>query len=245
VVGNPAAGRSGESELLEAAQALGGGVGELSCDPRCMTGVGPTSQRPPSQQEDTAAEVDGAPEPSPAMVRAARFNAANMLRSLLPLVVICLLVVGWNAFRQNPGDPVREVDPSSTVQLAAARAAYPVPAPAGLGEGYRPTSARTDAGKAGEGDPVTLEIGYVTPSQEFARFVVSDDPRAAPLRSVLNGAKQRDSVQVAGETWTRSTTERGETALTRRDGDVTVLVTGSASEEELETVAGAVRPYSG
>ena len=32
---------------------------------------------------------------------------------------------------------------------------------------------------------------------------------------------------------------------TRTDGDVTVLVTGSAPDEELEAVAGAVRPYSG
>jgi hypothetical protein len=33
--------------------------------------------------------------------------------------------------------------------------------------------------------------------------------------------------------------------LTREDGGATVAVTGSASEEELETVAGAVAPYTG
>src|SRR5215218_6609396 len=111
-----------------------------------MTGTGPTSQQPPAAGEDAA--------PSPAVQRANRMSAANMLRSLLPLVVICLLIVGWTTLRQKSDEGVREVNPASTVQLAAARAAYAVPAPTGLDADYRVTSARTDAGNAGQGDPV-------------------------------------------------------------------------------------------
>ena len=95
------------------------------------------------------------------------------------------------------------------------------------------------------GKTVTLQIGYVTPSQEFAGFAESDDPRADAIASVLDGARPRGSVQIDGRSWARSTTERGETALTLKVGSVTVVVTGSASEKELETVAGAVRTYSG
>lgn len=168
-----------------------------------------------------------------------------MLRSMGPLVLICLALVGWMAFQQSGIDPVRQVDPASTVQLAAARADYPVAAPAGLPDGYRPTSARTDAGEARIGDPVTLEIGYLTPSEEFAGFVVSDDARAAAVDDVLAGAQEQGTVDLAGQTWTRGTTERGETVLFRTDGEVTALVSGSASDEELATVAQAVRPYSG
>jgi Protein of unknown function (DUF4245) len=204
-----------------------------------MTGSHPTDQRPQPTPE-------GAPAPSSAIERANRLSAANMLRSLLPLVVIVLAIVGWQAFRQGPDEnPVKPIDPSSTVQLAASRAGYPVPVPTGLPDGYRPTSARTDAGNAGEGDPVTLQIGYVTPSDQYAGFVVSDDPAADPLTAVLTGAHDAGTVDVGGQTWTRSTTERGETALSRTDAGVTVLVTGSAPEGELETVAGSVRPYSG
>jgi hypothetical protein len=207
-----------------------------------MTGSGPTSSRP---QDDApagaAAEV--APAPSPAIERANRMSAANMVRSLLPLVVICLVLVGWQSLQQKADEGVRVVDPSSAVQLAAARASYAVPAPAGLGKGYRPTSARTDAGNATEGDPVTLEIGYLTPSEKFAGFVVSDDRRAAPLTAVLDGARKRGTVELGGSTWTRETTRRGETALVREAEGVTVVVTGSAAEEELETVAAAVEPY--
>jgi len=197
-----------------------------------MTGDGPTRQLPP-------------PSPSPAADRAARFNAANMARSLLPLVAIILLVVGWNAFRQDGVDPVQTVDPSSTVQLASSRASYPLVVPTGLPKGYRPTSAHTDAGRAREGDPVTLQIGYVTPSTRYAGFVESDDPRADALTAVLNGAHKRGSVDVGGTSWTRATTRRGETALWTRSGSVTVLVSGSAAEAELAAVAGSVRPYSG
>jgi hypothetical protein len=205
-----------------------------------MTEVGPMNQRPHSPEEAPAPTVD------PAVQRAARMNAANMVRSLAPLVLICLVIVWWTSFRQGPDvNRVRQIDPSSTVDLAAARASYPILIPQGLDDGYRPTSARTDAGAAAVGDPVTLEIGYVTPSEEFAGFVVSDDRRADPLAKVLNGAREQGSVDVGGRSWTRSTAGNGETVLSSQDGAAIVAVSGSASEEELEAVAAAVAPYSG
>ena len=202
-----------------------------------MTGVGPSGQHAPTPAEQS-------PPVSPAIERANRMNAANMLRSLLPLVVICLLIVGWQAFRSSGDVGVRTVDPSSTVQLAAARAGYQILVPTGLDEEYRSTSARTDAGAAGEGDPVTLEIGYLTPSEEFAGFVVSDDRGADPVTAVLGGATEQGTVEIGGERWTRSTTAQDETALSREADGVIVLVTGSASEDELVTVAAAVEPYT-
>jgi hypothetical protein len=206
-----------------------------------MTGVGPTDQRPHPAEGETPPP----PAVSPAIERANRLNASNMLRSLLPLVVICLLIVAWANFRSSGDVGVRTVDPSNSVALAAARASYDLLVPQGLDEDYRPTSVRTDAGSAADGDAVTLEIGYLTPQEEFAGFVVSDDPRADPVAAVLDGAQAQGSVEVDGVTWSRSLTERDETALSREDGGVIVVVTGSASDEELEAVAAAVRPYSG
>ncbi len=205
-----------------------------------MTGPGPTSQTPHEQE-------DGVPAPAvnPALERANRLNTANMLRSMLPLVLICLVIVWWTSFRQSADVGVRTVDPSTTVQLAAARAGYAVLVPAGLDRDYLVTSARTDAGNAGEGDPVTLEIGYLTPAEEYAGFVVSDDPRADPIATVLDGAQEQDTLEIGGQTWTRSITEKDETALSREAEGVTVVVTGSARDEELETVAAAVQEDAG
>jgi cytoskeletal protein RodZ len=212
-----------------------------------MTDVGSTSPRPADRPASGApgGATAQAAAPSPAVERANRMSASNMIRSLVPLVVICLLLVAWQAFRASTEETVREVDPASTVELAAGRAGYPMVAPTGLPEDYRSTSARSDAGFADEGDPVTLEVGYLTPSEEFAGFIVSDDPRAEPVRTVLDGAAEDGSVDVEGRSWTRLTTERGETALTREADGVVVVVTGSAPEGELRTVAAAVEPVDG
>ena len=206
-----------------------------------MTEVGTPGQPAP---DGAPGPPENAPANSPAEERARRLTAGNMLRSLLPLVAVVLLLAGWNVLRTPHTDPVHPIEPSSTVQLAAARAGYPMLAPQGLPAGFRPTSARTDAGSARPGGPVTVQIGYVTPKQQYAGFAVSDDPRADALTSVLDGAREEGIVQVAGQAWTRSRTQRGETALSRQVGGVIVLVTGSADEGELETLAAAVRPYS-
>ena len=200
-----------------------------------MTDIGSPEQSPEAEQTSSA---------SPAARRARRLTAVNMVRSLAPLLLVVLLLVGWNALRQGRTDPVHQIDPSSTIHLAATRASFPMEVPTGLPKGYRPTSAQTDAGAAKKGAPVTLQIGYVSPKEQFVGFAISDDPHADALTSVLDGAQQLGSVGIGGATWTRSRTHRGETALSRTTGDVTVLVTGSASEAELETVAAAVRPYS-
>lgn len=220
-----------------------------------MSGIGPTSQ-PPEQSAAgaTSTTTDAAPEtpppPSSPQARAARLNAANMARSLLPLVAIILAIVGWQYFNTSSPDPVHPVDTSGTVKLAASEAAYPLQVPTGLPKGYQPTSINTDAGNEKPGAPVTLQIGYVTPSGDFAGFVESDDPHATALAAVLAHATRHGTVGIGGQTWTRWSYEHAgtnstETALTRQVGGVTLLVNGSASERELTTVAGAVRPYSG
>jgi hypothetical protein len=181
---------------------------------------------------------------SPAVERLQRFTAANMIRSLLPLVLGCLLVVGITAIRQNPDDPVREVDTSSAERAVSQLASYQLLVPRGLSDDWRPTSVRTDAGQASPGDPVSLQIGWLTPAEEFAEYVVSDDPEAAALTDVLDDGTQAGSQQVDGDTWQRLTTERGETALTRTEGTATLVVTGSASDDELTTLAGSLAPYT-
>ena len=177
--------------------------------------------------------------------RAAKFTAANMVRSLLPLTVIVLVLVGVVALRQNSADPVRPVEISSGIQLAAARASYPLLVPQDLPDDWRPTSIRTDAGNATEaGDPVTLAIGWVTPDEEYAGYVVGDDPRADDLDAVLSGATEQGTAQIGGRSWVQLTTARDETAYRLDAGDdVTAVVTGSASDDELRTLAAAVAPY--
>lgn len=213
-------------------------MGELCCDPRGMADTAPQGQRAP--------EPDPAPAaPSAAQVRAQKFNAANMVRSLLPLTVIVLVVVGLVTLRQTPEDPVRTVETASTIQLAAARAGYELLVPQDLSDQWRPTSVRTDAGDAVEdGDPVTLQIGWFSPDDQYAGYVVTDDSGADAVTDVLDDATAEGTSELGGRTWERFTTAREETAL-RFEGDgVVALVTGSAADGELETLAASVGPYS-
>jgi hypothetical protein len=201
-----------------------------------MTGAGPSDQQqqtPPGEER---------PPPVSAVERANRMSAGNMLRSLAPLVVICLLAVGWLAFlRDDEVDPVPPIDPSGSIGRAADYAAYDLEAPSGLPEGYRATD--TDI-TGTTGTQVTLGVDYATPSGEYVGFVTSDDPQAPAVDDVLDGAEAEGTVEIDGVEWTRSTTARDETALSREAGGVTVLVTGSADEEELRTVAAAVGPVA-
>ncbi|GAB3356661.1 DUF4245 domain-containing protein [Modestobacter lapidis] len=204
-----------------------------------MPDPGPRGQRPDEQ----LTQVPPAAVPPPATSRAAAFTPANMVRSLLPLTVLILVIVGVTTLRQNPADPVREVDPGPSISLAAERAGYPLLVPQGLPDGWRPTSVRTDAVDGAAGDPVTLEIGWLTPAEQYAGFVISDRRDADPLDDVLADATDAGTTQIGGVTWDRRTTERGETALTRTEGPVTLLITGSAPDEELAALAAAVAPY--
>jgi hypothetical protein len=61
---------------------------------------------------------------------------------------------------------------------------------------------------------------------------------------VVGDAEEEGDVEIGGQTWQRLATGRGETAFVREEDGVTLVVTGSASDEELETVAAAVEPYS-
>lgn len=205
----------------------------------------PPVDTPPAAGPAAPAEdlVPGRSGFSPAEVRALKFTARNMVWSLLPLVALVLVVVWWTQLRQ-PDDPVRPVEIGSSAYLAAQRADYPLLVPQGLPAGWQPTSVRTDAGAATRpGDPVTLQIGWYTAGGDYAGYVISDDARASALTAVLDGAKADGTVQVGGVPWQKSTTRRGETALSRTEGQATLLVTGSASEQELETLAGAATPY--
>jgi hypothetical protein len=204
-----------------------------------MSEIGQQGQQPGGASPATSES----PAP-PAVDRMQRFTAANMIRSLLPLVLGCLLIVGVTALRQNPEDPVRVVETANAERAVSELAGYPLLVPRGLSDGWRATSVRTNAGSASTGDPVTLQIGWLTPAEDFAEYVASDDPEAQALTEVLEHATEDGTQQVGGETWQRLTTERGETALTRTEGPATLVVTGSASDDELQTLAGSLEPYA-
>lgn len=167
-----------------------------------------------------------------------------LLRALIPLTLFVVLAVIFAWPRDADETKVTTVDPSPAIAQARERAPYPLlaPAPSGpsaLGQHWRPTSTRIEAG-ATDADPFAFRISYVTPDGEYAMFLESDDAPAA-VAAIAGPTEAKGDHSIDGATWTRAeTSKKGETVLTRTIGDVTVLVTGSASLDELSELAGSL-----
>jgi hypothetical protein len=176
-----------------------------------------------------------------------------LFRALIPLalLVLVVIVIAWPRGTDNGG--VHPIDPNPVISQAREQAPYQLLAPVASGVGALPagwqaTSARIDDASAP--DPADslelasgvyqLRVGYVTPNKDYAQFEESNDAQEAVL-SESGPRTPGDPVKVGSDTWQSGTySDNGETLLFRSVGDVTVIVTGSASLDELKTLAAAL-----
>lgn len=172
--------------------------------------------------------------------RLGKLTTANMLRSMLPLVVMVLALAYFCS--PHDVDPITEIDPADSISYAASLAEIPLPVPH-LENTWRPTSVEVAGPEDGQPGPVTLTIGYLTPAEEFARYVVSTDPGSELLEDLLRDAETVGRLTIEGQAWTLMTTGRGEQLYLRTDGDLRLVVTGSAGQDELRTLTESLRPY--
>jgi hypothetical protein len=169
--------------------------------------------------------------------RRAGQTVRDMTLSLTVIVVIVGIVV---AFQERGGQRVRVIDPAPTYAGARNAAAYPVRVPRPP-SGWRPTSARNDLS---EGGRLTLRVGFLTPTGQYAGLVESDVARDALLgRELSPGVRPTGSLTVSGVPWQwLPARKRGDRAIARTAAGVTYLVFGSAGPEELRVLAASLRP---
>jgi hypothetical protein len=130
-------------------------------------------------------------------------------------------------------------------QLWAMRndAPYTVYAPEGLPPTWRPTSSRLH-GLDGGGGPVAWHLGFVTPSDQYAALEQSNEKAADYVPRMTNNKKPVGTQQVNGVTWTkyhRKDKKANSLARTLPNG-VSLVVTGTASYEELAVLAASLKP---
>jgi len=171
-----------------------------------------------------------------------KMSAANMLRSLLPLIVMVLALAYFCS--PQDGDPVVEIDPTNSINYAASLSEAQLLVP-DLPQSWRATSVDVVGPADSQPGPVTLTIGYVTPDQEFARYVVSNDPDSELIAELLTDAETAGQPSWDGKPWDGFLTSRDERLYLRSDGDLQIVVTGSATEDELRTLAESLIPYRG
>lgn len=204
------------------------------------TGVAPSDHTPAA--DGPVAPADASQNDSgKAPKKPNRISLSNIVRSMGILLV---LVVGAVFLQQRGGNPVPTVDPTQTLIGSAQRAHYGVLAPAGLSSGWKDTSAR-DA--TGAGGTLTVELGYVTPSGQFAQLVQSDTEATTFDKARLSGAGAKplgSAVQVAGRSWVPYPPNKsGDRAWLATSKGVRILMTGNASAREFSELATSLRPF--
>jgi hypothetical protein len=157
----------------------------------------------------------------------------------------CLVVVGLVILitpRRNEGAMPR-ADYRGDLSGLMAIAPYQVQAPQGLPPQWYPTSTRL-SGRAG--GPISWHLGFYTPGKEYAALEESNETADGAghfVDRMTSQGRPDGTAQVAGATWDRTfRQDKKQRSLVRRLPGVTVVVTGTASYEELAVLAGSLRP---
>ncbi|WP_242614379.1 DUF4245 domain-containing protein [Actinomadura roseirufa] len=209
----------------------------------------PAPERPATGDAAPSASAPSAPAPSaPATIEvspAVHKRLTTGLGGFTMAMGACLLLV-LAVFVITPRH-AKEVLPTVDYQshLWALRndAPFTVYAPEGLPARWRPTSSRLHGlGEARK--PVAWHLGFVTPSDEYAALEQSNEKASEYVPRMTNNRKTLGTQQVAGFTWTkyyRKDKKANSLARTLPDG-VSLVVTGTASYEELAVLAASLRP---
>jgi hypothetical protein len=175
--------------------------------------------------------------------RRGRQTVADMARSLglMALVIAALLFLGPARSLLFPGDDrMPAVDYTNAVHKFATLVGPGVPVPPTTSPtGWRATSASVSRSS----NVVRLHIGWAVPGTHYAGLDEATGDPAELVRAVLGsrGGSVVGAVDIAGSTWQRRISARGEQALTRTVGDVTVVVTGNARPDDLARLAALLR----
>ena len=164
----------------------------------------------------------------------------DMARSLglMAVVIAALLLIGPARTLIFPGSArMQPVDYSDQVK-AFARVAGSVLSPVGVPGGWRANAATFSS----SAHTARLHVGFATPGSRFAGLDETNGHPAKLIAEVLGkrGATVTSTTTISGQTWDERRSDRGEEALTLTSGGLTVVVTGSATDAQLRTLAGSL-----
>jgi hypothetical protein len=163
-----------------------------------------------------------------------------MVRSLGLIAVIVAVTLIFVPGLIHPGKsdraaPVDYSDVVSGFHQVTGKAAL---TPAALPAGWSANAAALTGPAAAE----HMHVGFAVPGSEYAGLEESVAPAATFARSVVgaSGAIPIDHLTLNGNRWLVSTSSRGEYTLRRTTRGVSVIVTGSATPQQLQSLAAAL-----
>ena len=182
------------------------------------------------------------------VTRATGRTTRDLLQSILPLAVVVLLFAGMAGMCTfSPGHPETDRGAAPTVDAPAelARAARSVdfavrdprlpPDWQANSFGLRPVGEDMSG-------PRAVRVGWLLPAGGYLRLSQSDaaEPDLVRLETGQRRPIAAGSIDVDGVTWVRYPSVREETALVADVSGVRLLVTGSAPEPDMRSLAAAV-----
>ncbi|MGV8875719.1 MAG: DUF4245 domain-containing protein [Rhodococcus sp. (in: high G+C Gram-positive bacteria)] len=168
-------------------------------------------------------------------------NNRDMVWSLIPLVIACLLIAGVaSQCSLSPGGPeqgpIPNFDVNTALQLDASDIGFPVRNPA-VPEGWTPNSGSRATISGDRGGPVTT-VGYITGTGAYLQLTQTSAteevlvPFAAGETVYASGSQN-----VSGRDWVVYGEEGTRTYWVSDFGDTRILLGGTAANEDFTTLA--------
>ncbi|WP_225992443.1 DUF4245 domain-containing protein, partial [Actinomadura montaniterrae] len=201
-----------------------------------------------SGEGEAAAAAQGAGRPVVKVSPAVYKRLTTGLGGFTMAMGACLLLV-LAIFVITPRDNkevLPTVDYASQLWAMRGDAPYTVWAPEGLSPRWRPTSSRISGLESGGKQPVAWHLGFVTPKGEYAALEQSNEKAEAYVPRMTNSSKPIGTMQVAGASWAKyHRNDKKANSLARPGpGGTSIVVTGTASYEELAVLAASLKPQA-
>lgn len=174
----------------------------------------------------------------------------DMVRSLglIAVIIAVTLIFVPGLIHPSKSDEVQPLDYSNYLEGFHSLTKLTALAPAPVPTGWHANSGSLTGPLQAE----HLRIGFVTPDEKYAGLVQSVGTPAVVIRTLLgkSAVTPTGHVMIAGASWDQRTSSRHEMAFTHifaptsraaSAGVITVIVTGSASPQQLETLAASLK----
>ncbi|MGL4173216.1 MAG: DUF4245 domain-containing protein [Actinomycetota bacterium] len=168
-------------------------------------------------------------------VRAPWTSMVLSLAVVLALVIaLILLVPRVNSVTQPP------VNVELGARAAVTKVDFTPSVPRGLPDGWRATSVRTTRSTA---DVIMWHVGYQTDSGQYAAVQQAADAPFEWVRQQVNRVPKAGEQVIEGRTWQQWVRpDKVQNSLVRTQGRVTTVLTGTATFDELATLAASLEP---
>jgi hypothetical protein len=186
--------------------------------------------------EETGLEASREPAAQAVAARLSR-RPRDMILSVGLLLIVVFSLFGL--YRCLGGDDTTAVDPRPAYAEARDAGAFPVLEPTGLADGWESVSAAYQPQSGG----AVLRVGWRTPADGTMQLVESNVAPDILLTREL-GADARPTGDVADindRQWQVYEARDGDRALVAQEAQRTIIVIGSASEDELRQFAAALK----